>query len=290
MKTRLTRQWLPRFPGSTLLAAGALTTCVSLGACGGGSDTGGGSSQASGPDPAALLTLRAPALGIPKSLGRGPETMVFRPFYAANMPLPEQMQLITLRKTIDDRRLSLHQAIQNDAATLAELRKPTPDAARLHALVDEAMTTYGAIAHSAADGALALQGKLTTEQRADLVRSVHLATSLGDDAMEGRGIGGPDLMVLHFLQKVELDEDQRQSLTAVHEDLRARRVALASTIQRNEAALLDELGKPTPNRAAIHDWVTQAVVNYAQIAHRAVDRTLAIHSTLTVDQRDALSL
>ncbi len=51
------------------------------------------------------------------------------------------------------------------AAVLAEWKSATPDAARLHALVDERVEAMRAFAHQAVDAGVELHGILTPEQR-----------------------------------------------------------------------------------------------------------------------------
>lgn len=58
------------------------------------------------------------------------------------------------------------------AALLAEWKAGTPDAARLHALVDERAAAMTALAHEAVDAAVEVHGALTPEQREKLTRKV----------------------------------------------------------------------------------------------------------------------
>jgi protein CpxP len=57
-------------------------------------------------------------------------------------------------------------------AVVAEWKSATPDAARLHALVDERVEEMRALAHQAVDGGVEVHGVLTPEQREKLTRKV----------------------------------------------------------------------------------------------------------------------
>jgi Spy/CpxP family protein refolding chaperone len=57
-------------------------------------------------------------------------------------------------------------------AFLAEWKAEAPDAARLHALVDQRAAEMTALAHQAVDAAVEVHGTLTPEQRAKVTRRV----------------------------------------------------------------------------------------------------------------------
>jgi protein CpxP len=63
--------------------------------------------------------------------------------------------------------LSLHNSSKTSRAELvSQLKSPTPDKAKVHALIDERIEAYRAFAHQLADGTLEFQGTLSAEQRA----------------------------------------------------------------------------------------------------------------------------
>ena len=55
---------------------------------------------------------------------------------------------------------------------LAAWRSPTPDATRLHALVDEHLDAIRAVAHEAVDASIEVHGTLTPEQREKVTRKL----------------------------------------------------------------------------------------------------------------------
>jgi periplasmic protein CpxP/Spy len=57
-------------------------------------------------------------------------------------------------------------------ALVAEWKSATPDAARLHALVDERVEEMRALAHQAVDAGVEVHGVLTPEQREKLTRKM----------------------------------------------------------------------------------------------------------------------
>jgi periplasmic protein CpxP/Spy len=65
-----------------------------------------------------------------------------------------------------------HQATRQEthAALLAEWNSPTPDRAKLHALVDQRAAEMTATAHQAVDAAIEVHDALTPDQRAKLAR------------------------------------------------------------------------------------------------------------------------
>lgn len=58
------------------------------------------------------------------------------------------------------------------AEVLAQWKAETPDAARLHALVDARVEAMRAIAHEAVEAGLEVHGTLTPEQRAELTSKI----------------------------------------------------------------------------------------------------------------------
>jgi periplasmic protein CpxP/Spy len=62
-----------------------------------------------------------------------------------------------------------HQARQE---ALSQLRSPTPDAAKLHALLDERFEAYRKLAHQTTDALLELHATLTPQQREKLDRKL----------------------------------------------------------------------------------------------------------------------
>jgi Spy/CpxP family protein refolding chaperone len=78
---------------------------------------------------------------------------------------------------IVNRLLASVQAARQDGPKLHEVlmtewQNATPDAARLHALVDERMDALRALAHQAVDEGVALHALLTPDQRAKLEKKV----------------------------------------------------------------------------------------------------------------------
>jgi Spy/CpxP family protein refolding chaperone len=63
---------------------------------------------------------------------------------------------------------------------VAQWDASSPDAARIHALIDERAEAMRAFAHKAADAAIEVRGTLTPEQRATVSKKVHRIV----DAME----------------------------------------------------------------------------------------------------------
>jgi Spy/CpxP family protein refolding chaperone len=61
---------------------------------------------------------------------------------------------------------------QTREAFLAEWKADEPDAARLHALVDQRAAELTALAHQAVDAAVEVHDTLTPEQRAKVARKI----------------------------------------------------------------------------------------------------------------------
>jgi Spy/CpxP family protein refolding chaperone len=61
---------------------------------------------------------------------------------------------------------------QARAAALAEWKAETPDAAKLHKLVDARIDEMRAFAHQAVDGAVEVHGVLNAQQRAKLTKKI----------------------------------------------------------------------------------------------------------------------
>lgn len=78
---------------------------------------------------------------------------------------------------VKDRLVSKGMALHGDrqathAAVLAEWTAEKPDAARLHALVDERADAFRALAHEAVDDAIQVHDTLTPAQRAKLAKKI----------------------------------------------------------------------------------------------------------------------
>jgi Spy/CpxP family protein refolding chaperone len=78
---------------------------------------------------------------------------------------------------VKDRMLAAGQAARGGHteahdALVAEWKSATPDAARLHALVDERVEEMRALAHQAVDAGVEVHGVLTPEQREKLTRKM----------------------------------------------------------------------------------------------------------------------
>jgi Spy/CpxP family protein refolding chaperone len=87
---------------------------------------------------------------------------------------PEQRARV---HAVKDRLLARGQALREaragaHAEVLAQWRSETPDAARLHAMVDERLEGMRALAHEAVDAGLEVHGTLTPEQRAEVTRKI----------------------------------------------------------------------------------------------------------------------
>jgi Spy/CpxP family protein refolding chaperone len=87
---------------------------------------------------------------------------------------PEQRAKI---HAVKDRLLARGQALregraQTHAEVLAQWKSETPDAAKLHAMVDERFEAMRALAHEAVDSGVEVHGTLTPEQRAELTEKI----------------------------------------------------------------------------------------------------------------------
>lgn len=63
------------------------------------------------------------------------------------------------------------------AALLEQWSSPKPDAARVHAIVDERIEAFRAMAHKVADAAIEVHGILTPEQRKQVASRIERARS-----------------------------------------------------------------------------------------------------------------
>lgn len=87
---------------------------------------------------------------------------------------PEQRARI---HAVKDRLLARGQALregrsETHAEVLAQWRSETPDAAKLHAMVDERFEAMRLLAHEAVDGGVEVHGTLTPEQRAEVTKKI----------------------------------------------------------------------------------------------------------------------
>lgn len=70
--------------------------------------------------------------------------------------------------------LALHEENQGlKREALAQWDAKTPDAAKVHTMVDDRIAAFGKLAHKVADAALTLHATLTPEQRAELSARAH---------------------------------------------------------------------------------------------------------------------
>jgi Spy/CpxP family protein refolding chaperone len=286
-----------------LFAGGALATVLALGGCG----AHGGGEAVANANPAAQAASRGPG---------GPERFVLRLFHDQDMNEPQEGQLAAIRDSLTDQWNAIHQTIDADVPALsAELTQPAPDASRVHALADQALASYGQMTHSMIDRALALHATLSDEQRAALVArgsgsredtdrdlqaslsflqtsaasKVHLGASRETAHAPPVGAGRPDTMVLRLFHDGTMNTQQETRLRAIRTNLEQQRKALDSFIRASMASVIPELGRPTPDAAKVHAIADQALAQYAQMTHSAVDQMLALQSTLSPAQRATLT-
>ncbi len=135
--------------------------------------------------PAALVAAAA-LLAIPAGCGRHhgrPDPARVDRFVTAHLDdmlddldatAPQRARVHELKDKLLKDGAALHQG-QRDARKelVAQWDSATPDAARVHALVDARIDALRAFAHEAADAGLELHGLLTPEQRTKVSKKIH---------------------------------------------------------------------------------------------------------------------
>lgn len=106
------------------------------------------------------------------------------------------------------------------------------------------------------------------------------------------GPGGPGGFPGMFMMRLfgDLDLSEQQELQAI----RARRAIKEQADQAREESqvqigqAIDELGKANPDSQKLHSLADQAIARFGKVAHSAIDQMLAIHATLSPEQRTTL--
>ena len=82
----------------------------------------------------------------------------------------QELQAIKIRKNLAAQGREIHKDMKVPMSqVLDELEKPAPDAAKVHAVADQALQRFSKVVHSGIDQFLALHATFTPEQREKLV-------------------------------------------------------------------------------------------------------------------------
>ena len=88
-----------------------------------------------------------------------------------DLDLTEEQELaaVRMRRAVRAQMKAARAETRSDLdAAAEEMKKPAPDRARLHGLVDAAMARFGKVAHSRLDAFLDFHAQLSPEQKAEV--------------------------------------------------------------------------------------------------------------------------
>ena len=115
-----------------------------------------------------------------------------------------------------------------------------------------------------------------------VVGATTIASAHGGPGARG-GFGAMRLM--RFIHDLDLTEAQEVKVVRLRRQLRETHQAQREAMRSDMDAVMSELEKPTPDRAAIRATVDRALERMRTNAYQAVDAFLDLHATLTPEQR-----
>jgi Spy/CpxP family protein refolding chaperone len=123
-----------------------------------------------------------------------------------------------------------------------------------------------------------------------MVGALVLALAVGGVAWAGPGggggfFGGRMMRVLHDLQLTDQQEDLAFD---IGHDIKKRARQMRKDAAGSLGTVSAELAKPKPDAAKLHAVADQRIEEMKKLAHYAIDRFLALHATLSADQRQEL--
>ncbi|MCP4808238.1 MAG: periplasmic heavy metal sensor [Proteobacteria bacterium] len=104
----------------------------------------------------------------------------------------------------------------------------------------------------------------------------------------GPGGFGPDAHMKLLLEKLDLDDAQKEQAIELRDASREAHMALADERQATMGELLDELGSDEPNRRKVHDAIDDGLDSMGQMLHDRADGVLDLVETFTPKQKATL--
>lgn len=98
----------------------------------------------------------------------------------------------------------------------------------------------------------------------------------------------PGMRMMRMLHSIDLTEEQEVKAVRVKRKLRKQAKAMRQANKASMGEAINELSKPTPDKARLHAIVDKSLASAAKLAHAAIDQFLEVHATLTSDQRQQL--
>lgn len=104
----------------------------------------------------------------------------------------------------------------------------------------------------------------------------------------GFGPGGHGFGLHRVVRALDLTEEQEVLAVRLMRQLREERDAMRASHQAELQTLKAEVASEQPDAERLHALLDQMAKERTQLAHRAVDRFLELHATLSAEQRAEL--
>lgn len=103
--------------------------------------------------------------------------------------------------------------------------------------------------------------------------------------------GGPMGMFRlgRVLRQLDLTEPQEDALIGMHKEIKREGQQVHRAAVESMAAVAEEVKKPKPDAARLHQLADQRIDDARKLVHFAIDRFLAFHATLDAKQRAELA-
>lgn len=142
-----------------------------------------------------------------------------------------------------------------------------------------------------------MKTKTSTPQRLLVLSALVGSMALGGVAMarpggpgghRGMREGGPAMRLLRAMEDLDLSEQQEVQLVRIKRELRKENKDLRTAMRADGQATFTELQKETPNAQRLHEMLDRHTAARTAAMHKALDKVLAFHATLTPAQRTQL--
>src|SRR5688572_14892154 len=94
--------------------------------------------------------------------------------------------------------------------------------------------------------------------------------------------------MMRVLRDIQLTEQQEDMAFEITHDIKKRARQMRKDSAGSMSVVTTELAKPKPDAARLHSVADQKIEEMKKLAHYAIDRFLALHATLSNDQRQQL--
>ncbi len=114
------------------------------------------------------------------------------------------------------------------------------------------------------------------------------ATAFARPGGPGGSGGFPGMFMMRLFGDLDLTEQQELQAIRARRAIKeqAQQAREESSVQIGQA--IDELGKANPDSQKLHGLADQAIARFTKVAHSAIDQMLAIHATLSPEQKTTL--